>query len=142
MIRLSKGKLYKISNNYNSDNYNKNSEITSTIISIFIYAIVLMVASKLFKGIYVSNFFYALVSAIILSILNYTVKPLLIFYTMPITFYSLGLLYPLSNMIILWLCSIIMGNAFVVDGFINLFFISIFISIFKLFLDRCFNRRK
>ncbi len=142
---MSKGTLYKIDNknNKNKDEiYDKTQTIVSFIISMVIYAFVLIIASKLFKGIYVSSFFYALIAAIILSFLNTTLKPILLFYTMPITISTMGILYPLTNMIILWLCSLIMGDNFVVGGFINLFFISIFISLLKMFLDRMFGMRK
>lgn len=139
---MSKGKLYKIDNKNNDEIYNKTWNILSFIISMVIYAFVLIIASKLFNGIYVSSFFYAFIAAIILSFLNTTLKPILLFYTMPITISTMGILYPLTNMIILWLCSLIMGDNFVVGGFINLFFISIFISLLKMFLDRMFGMRK
>lgn len=131
---MSKGKLYKINvnNNYVND---RNGEILQFIVGIIVYAVVLIIASLLFKGIYIENFWYALVAALILSILNTTIKPLLIFWTLPLTVSTLGLCYPIVNMIILWLCSLLMGSSFIVGGLFNLFVVSIFISGLRLFLD-------
>ncbi len=132
---MSKGKLYKINVNNNSNYVNdRNGEILQFIVGIVVYAVVLVIASVLFRGIYIENFWYALVAALILNILNSTIKPLLIFWTLPLTVSTLGLCYPIVNMIILWLCSLVMGSSFIVTGIFNLFFISIFISGLRLFL--------
>ncbi len=131
---MSKGKLYKIDSkgNYVSD---KNSELIEFIVGIVVYAVVLLISSALFRGIYVENALYALIAALILSLLNYTIKPLLVYLTLPLTLSSLGLCYPIVNMIILWICSLLMGSSFQVGGFISLFFVSVFISALRLFLD-------
>ena len=65
---MSKGKLYKISKTKNT--INKEDEIKVFIVSLIVYAIVLMIANSLFKGIYVENFFYAIIASIILSLLK------------------------------------------------------------------------
>lgn len=140
---MSKGKIYKINNNINKNinDDNKKSNLIEFIVGIVIYAVVLMIASALFRGIYIENFFYALLSALILSLLNYTIKPLLIYWTLPLTISSLGVLYPIVNMIILWLCSMLMGGSFQVGGILNLFVISIFISILRIILDNLITKK-
>ena len=60
-----------------------------------------MLASALFKGFYVENIWYALLGSLVISILNASIKPILIYLTLPITIISLGILYPLVNVIIL-----------------------------------------
>lgn len=127
---MSKGKLYKIDKNMNSK-----SDTTTFIVSLVIYAIVLMLANSLFKNIYVENFLYALVAALILSALNYTIKPILIYWTLPLSVVTFGIAYPLVNMIILKICDILMGSAFEISGFFSTFIIAIFISGMKMFLD-------
>ena len=111
------------------------------LLELLVSAISLMLASAIFKGFYVENIFYALVTSFIISLLNVIIKPLLIYLTLPITVMSLGLLYPIVNVIILKLASFIMGSSFVVEGFILPFFIAIFISavtkvLEKLIVDR------
>lgn len=127
---MSKGKLYKI-----DKNMNPKSDTTTFIVSLVVYAIVLMLANSLFKNIYVENFLYALIAALILSALNYTIKPILIYWTLPLSVVTFGIAYPIVNMIILKICDILMGSSFETSGFFSTFIIAIFISGMKMFLD-------
>jgi putative membrane protein len=127
---MSKAKLYKL------DNSNKKSDSMTFIVGIIVYAVVLFLASNLFKNFEIQNFLYALIAALVMSALNYIVKPVLIYWTLPLTLLTFGIAYPIVNMIILELCDIIMGDAFVIHGFFSMFFISIFISLLKLMFDK------
>ena len=131
-------KLYKIDNNNNN---NRESDLLSLIVGIFVYAFVLIIVSRLFRNFEIANFSYAIIAALILSFLNYTIKPLLIYWTLPLNIITLGLTYPIVNMIILKLCDILMGNYFNIRGFWSLFFITIFISLFKIFFDSLITKR-
>ena len=138
--KMSKGNIYKIDNNSSRRTngkytYDKDDLITFGI-SILVYAIVLVLASNLFRGIYVENFFYAIIAALILSLLNSTIKPILIYWTLPLSVLTFGIAYPVVNMIILKLCDILMGNAFGVSGFFSTFIIAIFISGMRMLLDQ------
>lgn len=123
---------------YKSDSKTRAIELA---VSMVVYACVLLLANRVFKGIYVESFAYALVAAIILSFLNYTIKPILIYLTLPLTIITFGIAYPIVNMVILKLCDLIMGYHFSVYGFIPLFFIAIFISLMKMFLDNLITKR-
>lgn len=133
---MSKGKLYKI-----DKNMNPKSDTTTFIVSLVVYAIVLMLANSLFKNIYVENFLYALIAALILSALNYTIKPILIYWTLPLSVVTFGIAYPIVNMIILKLCDILMGNAFGVSGFFSTFIVAIFISGMRMLLDQMITKK-
>lgn len=137
---MKKAKLYKIYKNENKNNYEPNN-ILAFFISLIVYSFALMLTSYVFKGLYIENFLYAFVASMILNILNYLLKPLLIYLTLPITIISMGFLYPISNMIILYLCSIIMGSHFQTGNFISLFFASIFLSFIKIILDKSITYR-
>ena len=142
---MSKGKIYKIDKNGSSRTsqkytYDRDDLITFGI-SILVYAIVLLLASNLFRGIYVENFFYAIISALILSLLNSTIKPILIFWTLPLSIVTFGIAYPIVNMIILKLCDILMGNAFGVSGFFSTFIVAIFISGMRMLLDQMITKK-
>ena len=128
---MSKAKLYKIEKNSKKDT-------ESFIVDIFIYAVVLFIASNLFKSFYISNFLYAFIAALILSALNYTIKPILVYLTLPLTILTFGIAYPIVNMIILKICDILMGKGFVISGFLPMFFIAIFISFLKITFDNIF----
>lgn len=134
---MSKAKLYKIDNN----KYDNKSDLLKFIIGIIVYAVVLLIADYLFINIYIDGIISALVAAIILSLLNYTIKPLLIYWTLPLTILSYGIAYPIVNMIILKLCDIIMKEHFIIGNFISVFFIAIFISILKMFLDNLITKK-
>ncbi len=134
---MSKTKLYKIDN----DKYDNKSDLLKFIVGIFVYAFVLWMASYLFKNIYIENFLACIIAALIMSLLNYTVKPLLIYWTLPLTILTYGIAYPIVNMIILKMCDLLMGDIFAVGDFISVFFIAIFISIMKMFLDNLITKK-
>ena len=135
-----KVKIYKINDNNDKVSKDNNKVILQFVVGILVYAFVIELAADLFRGIYVSNFFYAIVAALILSILNYYVKPLIIFFTWPLTLATLGIAYPIVNVILLWICDGIMGSAFELGGLLSTFVIAIFISILRIFLDNIITR--
>ena len=114
------------------------NKFVNFIISLVCYALVLILVSMLFRDFYINNKYYglyAVIAALIIDILNKTIKPVLVVMTMPLTAITLGLSYPIVNMIILYLTSFIMGNNFNITGFFTAFFASILISIFNMFMD-------
>ena len=129
---MSKVKIYKIEDNYKRDN---KSDLLKFIVGLFVYALVLKLASNLFTNFFVSDFTHALLAALILSLLNYTIKPILIYWTLPLTIVTFGVAYPIVNMIILKVCDVLMGKNFDIHGILSMFFIAIFISILKIILD-------
>lgn len=105
------------------------------------YAVVLIIVDKMFStfNINMDNYgMYALIAAIIIYILNKTIKPILKFLTLPLTILSLGILYPLSNIIILYLTSFILGSNFRINGFFSAFLIAIIISLFNMLMEGLF----
>lgn len=109
--------------------YNKKDELITMLLELIVSAVTLMLASAIFKGFYVENIIYAILTALLISVLNATIKPFLIYITLPITVLTWGIFYPIVNVIILKLASLLMGDAFIVSGWILPFFIAIFISI-------------
>ena len=132
---MSKGKLYKIEGTRNN-----RVDLVSFLVGIFVYATVLFIASTLFRNLYIENFFYAIIAALILSMLNYTIKPILIYLTLPLNIVTFGITYPIVNMIILKICDLFMGSYFVIHGFFAMFVISIFISILKIAFDNMITK--
>lgn len=103
------------------------------------YAIVLIVVSILFNNtFYIDNSYYggyALFAAVIIYILNQTIKPVLFYITLPITALTFGLFYPIINVLVLHITSFILGNHFQIYGFILPFLIAIIISVLNLFME-------
>ena len=128
-------KVYRVSKE------EKKNDIITFVVGIIVYAIVLVMASELFKNFYIESFLYAIIAALILSALNYTIKPVLVVMALPITILTYGIAYPIVNMLMLKICDIIMGSSFVIGGFLSMFFISIFISLLKMFLDQMITKK-
>ena len=130
--------IYKIEDN---NVYKQKDTSTEFVVGIIVYAVVLMIASSLFEGFYVKNFMFAIIAAIILNILNTTIKPVLVLLTLPLSVVTLGIAYPIVNVIILQICDFIMGHSFDISGLIAPFIISIFISVMKIFLDSAITKK-
>ena len=103
------------------------------------YALVLITVSVIFqKTIYIDNRLFGLwglIAVIIIFILNRTIKPLLVWMTLPLTALTLGLFYPLINILILKITDFILGSHFEIRGTIMVFFVSIVISIMNAIMD-------
>ena len=109
-------------------------------LTLIINSIVLILASKIFKGFYIPSFGYAIITSLVISLLSSTVKPFLKLIFLPVTVITTGIFYPFINVIILKLASLIMGDTFVVEGWILPFFIALFISFTTLILDKLITK--
>lgn len=134
-----KASVYKISKSNNV--YEEKDNSTEFFVGIVVYAIVLMITSSLFEGFYVQNFLFALIAALLLSLLNTTIKPLLIVLTLPLNIVTLGIAYPIVNVIILQFCDLLMGKTFDISGIFASFIIAVFISFLKIILDNLITKK-
>ena len=130
--------IYKIEQN---NIYNQKKISTEVIVGLVVYAAVLMIASSLFEGFYVENFIYAIVAALLLNLLNITIKPTLVLLTLPLSIVTLGIAYPIVNVILLKLCDFIMGRSFEISGLVAPFIIAVFISVMKIILDSLITKK-
>ena len=125
--------------------YSNNKEtkymILEMLLTLLINSVSLMLASKIFEGFYIASFGYAIITSLVISFLGRLVKPTLELLLLPMTIITTGLSYPLINVIILKLASLIMGKSFIVEGWILPFFISIFLSIITIVLDQIITKR-
>lgn len=119
-------------------------KILDSIISILVYAIILIGTSLVFKNtIHIDNSLfglYSLLASTIIFILNRTVKPILIWLTLPLTALTLGLFYPVVNVIILKLTDWILMSHFEINGYIMPFFLAIVISVTYMVLEHLVNK--
>ena len=115
------------------------NHIIEWLIGMIGYAIILIAVSLLFpKTLQIdSDLFgiWALVAAIIIFILNKTIKPILFWLTLPITGLTLGLFYPFINVFILYMVSFLLQDHFQIHGIWMAFFIAIIISILNMLMD-------
>ena len=103
------------------------------------YALILIFISLIFKNtVQIDNSyfgFWAFFAAILIGICNMTIKPVLVWLTIPITALTLGIFYPFINVFILKIVSWILGNHFNINGIFASFFVAILISILNQVMD-------
>lgn len=134
-------KVIVVDDNKKSKKY-KNSEIEyrlnlflEWLIYMFGYALVLIITSNLFRPLYVENFWYGFLAAVIIYALNKTIKPFIVTLTLPLIGMSLGLFYFVINVFILLLVTLILGKHFYMTGFFSPFVVSIFISVMNVLME-------
>ena len=115
---------------------NKKIDWLEFVLETLVGALTLMIASSLFESFYVENIWYACLASIVIGGLNVSIKPLLIYLTLPVSIMTLGITYPFVNVIILKITSLILGSAFIVKGWFIPFFIAIFISVISKILEK------
>lgn len=99
---------------------------------------VMMIASFL-PGVKIANFNTAMLVVIVFSLCNIIIKPILILFTLPITFLTLGLFLLVINVMIVNITDyLIIG--FKVNGFINALLFSFFLSILSSFFHNLIER--
>lgn len=81
------------------------------ITKVLLTTLVLLVVAEYVPGITVDGFYPALIAAIVLGILNLTVKPILFVLTLPISILTLGLFMFVINASLFWFA------ATFIDGF-------------------------
>lgn len=102
--------------------------------------IAILIIAYLFPSlIWVDSFWAALVSAFILGVVNAVIKPVLIFFTLPLTILTLGIFLLVINGLMLWLVSALV-RGFHVEGFWGAVLGSILISIVSWILSRFIPR--
>lgn len=103
------------------------------------YALILITVSILFKNtIYIDSQFFGfwgLIAAIIIYFLNKTIKPILVWLTLPLTGLTFGLFYPFVNVLVLNITDFILGNHFTIDGIFMAFIVAILISLMNILLQ-------
>lgn len=105
------------------------------------YGLILISVSVVFQNtIYIDNSYFGLwglLAAIIIYALNRTVKPFLVWLTIPITGLTLGLFYPFINVLILKMVDWILGVHFHIQGLLMSFIVAILISIMNEVVNEC-----
>ena len=96
-----------------------------------ITAVSLWLASKIFKGLKFDSAGSLVVSALLLGFVNAVVRPLLVFFTLPLTLVTFGLFLLVINALMMMLVAWLV-KGFRVSGFWTAFFASIFVSLLSI----------
>ncbi len=81
-----------------------------------IYTLAVSITSYLLSGVRVGGLAVALLAALVLGLINAILRPILIFFTLPITFFTMGLFVLIINAGLVLLASKLV-NGFYVAGF-------------------------
>lgn len=110
------------------------------LIYVVAYAIILLLVSLIFKNtIQVDSSYFGiwgLIASVIIYLLNKTVKPIIVWLTLPITGVTMGLFYPFVNVIVLNITDFVLGNHFNISGIIMSFIVAIFISFMNIIMEK------
>lgn len=106
----------------------------SFIIKWVLSAVAVIIAAYILPGVTVESFWAALVVAVILSLFNAILRPILVILTIPVTILTLGLFLLVINAVIVLLTDAIIGD-FYVSGFWWALIFSLVIAILGAIFD-------
>jgi putative membrane protein len=111
------------------------------IIRFLLNGLAIVLTAYLLPGVDVDDYGTALIVALVLSIANVVVKPLLIVLTIPITIVTLGLFLLVINALIILLADYLV-DGFTVGGFWWALLFSLILSIFNSMIDDMTKKKK
>ncbi len=106
----------------------------SFIIKWLLSALAVLIAAYILPGVEVGSFWAALLVAVILSLFNAILRPILVILTIPVTILTLGLFLLVINAVIVLLTDAMIGD-FYVSGFWWALIFSLVISILGAIFD-------
>lgn len=113
-----------------------------TILKILLTAIAVVVIAEFLPGVTLAEGYKsAIIVAIVLGLLRITIKPLLIFLTLPATILTLGLFLLVINAVIIMLAGYFVSG-FVVSGFWVALLFSLLLSLFQSVLYSFLKEKK
>lgn len=98
------------------------------IVKLLLSAVSVIIASYILKGVHVDGFLTALVIALVISLLNLIVRPILIILTIPITILTFGLFLLVINALIVLLAGSLISG-FDVDGLLWAILFSLIVTL-------------
>jgi len=98
------------------------------VIRLIINALAIFFAAQILPGITVEGLYASLIVAIVLSIVNTFIKPLLLLFTLPLTVLTLGLFTFVINALVIMIVDYFVPG-FTVDGFVSALIFSFVLSI-------------
>ncbi len=100
----------------------------SILINWLVSAVAIIISAYIIPGIRVPNFTTALITALVLGILNAVIKPLLLLLTLPVNILTLGLFTLVINAVIIMLVASLVPE-FQVDGFLAALLFAVVLSV-------------
>ena len=111
------------------------------LIKLLLSAIAVFLLANLLTGVDVDNYITSLIVAVVLSVLNVLLKPVLVILTLPVTIITLGLFLFIVNALIILLADKLV-DGFSVDGIWTAVLFSVLLSIMESLLHSLMKTNK
>ncbi len=95
---------------------------------VLLNAVVFLALASFLDGVSVHNWMTAILAAVMLSVLNVIVKPIISLFSLPLTMLTLGLFYFVINGLMIWLTSYLVAG-FTISSFGQAIFVSLILSL-------------
>ena len=95
---------------------------------VLLNTVLFLVLSKFLNGFSVDSWTTAIVAAVILSLLNAVVKPIVTLLSLPVTFLTLGLFYFVINGLMIWMTGYLVAGV-VIHSFGQAILVAIILSL-------------
>lgn len=112
-----------------------------TILRILLTAIAVVIIANFLPGVALSGFTSAIIVAVVLGLLRITVKPILVFLTLPATLITFGLFLLVINALMIMIASYFISG-FEVSGFWIALLFSLILSFFQTILFSFLDDKK
>lgn len=110
--------------------FNVKTVFMNFLLRLLLSALAVLLLANILPGVTVDSYGIAVLVAVVLSLLNLIVKPLLIILTLPVTLITLGLFLLVINAVIILLASKLV-TGFSVDGFWTALLFSLLLSLLQ-----------
>lgn len=97
--------------------------------------------TTIFEGFKVEDYQAAVIAALVISILNVTVRPIMKMLAFPLTMITFGLFALVINALTLIIADNLMGTSLELGGFFNAFIISIILSLANSFIEKAMSKK-
>lgn len=110
------------------------------LISLLLTGLVVAVAAFVIPGVQVAGFGWAIVTGLVIGIVNAIVGGLLRLFTFPLNWLTFGLVSFIITVLMIMLSDSIMGSKFDVNGFWNATLFALVVALLEMLLAKLMNR--
>lgn len=112
------------------------------IISLLLTGLVVAVAAYIIPGAHVAGFGWAIITGLVIGLVNAIVGGILRLFTFPLNWLTFGLVSFIITILMVMLSDSLMGSKFDVDGFWNAALFAIVVAILEMLLGSITNKEK
>lgn len=112
------------------------------IISLLLTGLVVTIATYIIPGAYVENFWWAIITGLVIGFVNTIVGGILRLFTFPLNWLTFGLISFIITVLMIQLSDSILGSKFEVNGFWNTALFAIVVALLEMIMEGMRGKRK